>query len=499
MKRLARLLLIFSLTLALISLVQPAYLSAQGGELPSDPPVIRAEYLGATLEGMPGTACWPRPDNAPLCTFVDDPQPESSISLSEGEALRFVIDPVTPAPATFTASLPDDTAQLPRDLVQSEGVFDSAGLKLGPNRVEVVAAYPAEPAGAQYFVSYWFLLQVEPAAAATEAATEAPTEAATEIATEIATEAATEAAATSEATEAATGAATAEATQAATEAALVAPTVEATAEATEAATATQAATTPATEAATQAATQAATEAATEAAAPTVTPIPPSTTPVPPSATPQPPTATPVPPTASFTPSPTAIPPTPTPEGPTATPTLFIPTLCPDGLPCPLTTPTWTPTGELPPATTFEPTAPVTPFAATVTPPLPTVQATMSELPPLSVLAQGVMYTPVAISGCLLTPNEPARCANGPVDAPRTSVVASPNDAAQVYFGGPRPSSVVANLFSGNGVTLQRSDRLAADNVALYTLPNLPGTYVLEFEVSWEGGSVTYFFRLSVTG
>jgi hypothetical protein len=141
----------------------------------------------------------------------------------------------------------------------------------------------------------------------------------------------------------------------------------------------------------------------------------------------------------------------------------------------------------------------TPFAATVTPQPATEQANMSELPPLSVLAQGILYTPVAISGCLITPNEAPRCANGPVDSSRTSMVASPNDAAQVTFGGPRPSSIVANLFSGNAVTLQRSDRLAADNVALYTLPNLPGTYVLEIEVTWEGGTAIYFFRLSVTG
>lgn len=497
MKRLARLLLTFSLLLALIGLVQPAGLaSAQGGELPPEPPVIRVNHLDTTLEGAPGAACWPRPENAPLCTFVDDPQPESSIALSEGEPLIFVIDPSAPAPATFTASLPDDNTQLPRDLLASEGIFDSAGLSLGANRVEVVAAYPAEPAGSQYFVSYWFLLQIEPAVAATAAATAAATEAATVVATEVATEegtpAATEAAtemattaATAEMTAEATAGATPAATEAATKAALPVATAEMTAEATG-----------------EAATEVATGAATEAVKPSATPILASPTPVPPSATPQPPTATPIPPTTTFTPSPTPIPPTPTPEGPTATPTLFIPTLCPDGLPCPLTTPTWTPTGEVTSEITTEAITAGTPFAATVTPLMPqlaTEQANMSELPPLSVLAQGIIYTPVAISGCLITPDQPQRCVSGPVDAPRTALVASPNDAAQVYFGGARPISIIANLYSGNAVTLQRSDRLAADNVALYTLPNLPGTYVLEFEVTWEGGAAIYFYRLSITG
>jgi hypothetical protein len=480
MKRLPGLVFSIGLLLALVGaglVVQPSL--AQPGDVPSTQPVIRARYADTVLEGLPGSSCWPKPDASPLCDFVDDPQPTSRISVTEGETLIFVVDPLTPAPAAFTASLPDDPEAEPRDLLESVGAFRVEGLAPGLHRVEVLASYPGDVQGSLFFVIYSFLLQVEVSAPPTPEPTPEPTE---EPTAEPTVEATLEA--TAEPTEAATSEPTAEATTEPTEEATAAPLVAVTE------TATREGTPEATEAATEAAIEAATQTPTKV--PTRVPPTATSTPVPPTSTPLPPTATPTPtltPTATNTP------------GPSPTPTLFIPTFPPEGTTADTATP-------LPPTATDTATPLPSPtLAPTFTPGGPILLPTNTPIgtpvmagpaPLLTLLAQGVEYTPIAVSACVVDSAGQQTCVNQPLDAPRPVVVAAPGAVAQMTFNGPRPTAVVVNVFSGNGLTLQRTDRLPADNVALFVMPGLPGTYVLQFEVNWPDGTATYFYRLSLT-
>lgn len=645
------------------------------GDLPPTVPIIHAELNGQSFASFPGSSCWIKADDAPLCDFVEQPNLTDSIAVTVGDVVVFVIDPAQPPPTSFSAALPDKPAadgSIPtRDLASTNGEFITDGLDLGEVRVEVVAAYAA-PGGGEYFVSGWFLLQVNAATALTtpEATVEpTPTEiisTPTLMATpEVTVEATAEA--TSESTVPATIEATAEVilqpTAEATSVVVTAEptleatpevtpevtlevtvevtaevTAEATPEATRAATIETAGTTPATipavvtETPTEAATlepslstpEATVEATPEAtAAATETPIPPSSTPtfVPPT---EAPTATLIPPTntppieiilTTPTPSmvlisivptvglddktgdllfainapeqdliqkyrvevldtlsstsvfvsevlsvpfdsvrvplavltggryllsitglgadgapvsnaatlefnytpPTAVP-TPSPTLPPPTPTLFVPTIGPAGgevtaTPVsPTEAPTTQPVEATPTATVEVLLVTATPVTAGVeatptlfiptiapTPGIPSAppQISAAEVPAARINAGGVESEPFAVRACVTNATGEPDCGGGPIDTAPSRVVAPAGSLATFTFAGITPSAVVINLFTPDGITLQRSDQLALGEVIAYAIPTLRGTYLLSVEVTWAGGTATYYFRLSV--
>ncbi len=258
---------------------QAAPAGTQAANLPATKPVIRAELNGAELAGLVGSSCWPNAN--PECDFVDEPQPTQSIAVANGDTLTFKLDPDTPAPQSFEATLLDDKDaggnNPTANLADTKGEFKVDKLTPGNHRLQVVALYAGDLSGSQPFVTYVYLLNVGEAVAAATAP-------ATEVATEAVTPEATAAEATAQATP--------EATIAATEVPTVEPTTAPTA--TPEVATIEATTAPKT----PEATASATAAATQAIQPTipVSPIPPTATPLPaPSETPAPspeaPTAT----------------------------------------------------------------------------------------------------------------------------------------------------------------------------------------------------------------
>lgn len=636
------------------------------GDLPPTVPIIHAELNGQSFASFPGSSCWIKTDDAPLCDFVEQPDLTDSIAVTVGDVVVFVIDPAQPPPTTFSASLPDKPAadgSIPtRDLASTNGEFVTEGLDLGEIRVEVVAAYAA-PGGGEYFVSGWFLLQVNAATALTTpestveptpteiistptlvATPEATVEATPEVTAPATIEAtaevtseptaeATSAAVTVEPTLEATAAATLEATPEST----IEATVEVTAEATAEATLEAAGTTPTvpavvTEVPTESATleptlltpEATVEATPEAtAAATETPLPPSSTPtsVPPT---EAPTATLIPPTntppieiilTTPTPSmvlisivptvglddktgdllfainapeqdliqkyrvevldtlsntsvfvsevlsvpfdsvrvplaaltggryllsitglgadgapvsnaatlefnytpPTAVP-SPSPTLPPPTPTLFVPTVGPAGgeataTPAsPTEAPTTQPVEATPTATAEVLIVTATPVTAGVeatptlfiptiapTPGIPSAppQISAAEVPAARINAGGVESEPFAVRACVTNAAGEPDCGGGPIDTAPSRVAAPAGSLATFTFAGITPSAVVINLFTPDGITLQRSDQLALGEVIAYAIPTLRGTYLLSVEVTWAGGTATYYFRLSV--
>jgi hypothetical protein len=80
------------------------------------------------------------------------------------------------------------------------------------------------------------------------------------------------------------------------------------------------------------------------------------------------------------------------------------------------------------------------------------------------------------------------------------VLASPADAAQIIFTGPRPSALRVSVLSSDGLTQLSSEALTPDNLVLYTLPSQAGAYVVAVEVQFSQlGNVKalYYFRLVV--
>lgn len=652
------------------------------GDLPPTVPIIHAELNGQSFASFPGSSCWIKADDAPLCDFVEQPDLTDSIAVTVGDVVVFVIDPAQPPPTSFSASLPDKPAadgSIPtRDLASTNGEFVTEGLDLGEIRVEVVATYAA-PGGGEYFVSGWFLLQVNAATAlTTPEATVEPTpteiistptlvatpEVTVEATSEVTVPATIEATAevtsvpTAEATSAAvtvepTFEATAEATLEPTDAATVEATAESTleptpevtaevtaestaettVEATVEATVAAAGTTPTvpvvvTEAATEVATleptlltpEATVETTLEAtAAVTETPLPPSSTPtlVPPTTAPILPTNTPpieiilatatpamvligivptvgldsqtgdllfainapeqdliqkcrvevldtltntsvfvsevlsvpldsvrvplavltggryvlritglgadgapvsnvatlefnyTPPTAVPSPSPTLPPPTPTlfvptvgPAGGEATATPVSPTEAPTIQPV-VATPTATPEILIVTATPVTVGVEATPtlFIPTIAPtsgiPSAPPQISAAEVPAARINAGGVESEPFAVRACVTNAAGEPDCGGGPIDTAPSRVAAPAGSLATFTFAGITPSAVVINLFTPDGITLQRSDQLALGEVIAYAIPTLRGTYLLSVEVTWAGGTATYYFRLSV--
>ncbi|MDL1923327.1 hypothetical protein FBQ95_12030 [Chloroflexi bacterium CFX3] len=158
------------------ALIVPVF--AQSGT-PTQIPVIRAEYEGVLFEGVAGSACFPKADNAPLCTFVDDPQPTNVINAREDQAITFVIAPADPAPQAFSIAFIDGAppnAEPPtRDLLATDGVLSLENVSPNRQRILITAVYPGSGGQGEFFVSYVFALQVQPRPTATPTFTATPT------------------------------------------------------------------------------------------------------------------------------------------------------------------------------------------------------------------------------------------------------------------------------------------------------------------------------------
>lgn len=151
---------------------------AQSGT-PTQFPVIRADYEGVLFEGVAGSACFPKPDNAPLCTFVDDPQPTNVINGREDKTITFVIEPADPAPqafnVTFIDGAPPNAEPPTSDLLATDGKLSLENVSPNRQRILITAVYPGSSGQSEFFVSYVFALQVQPRPTATPTFTATPT------------------------------------------------------------------------------------------------------------------------------------------------------------------------------------------------------------------------------------------------------------------------------------------------------------------------------------
>src|SRR5450432_4021261 len=165
-------------TLMGLLLVSGAFANAkrvQDTPLPATKPVIQAALNTSTIDGIPGSYCWPTTYSSPKCDVVDDPEPTSGAALANGDSVVFTINPAAPAPQQLSATLLDDKNAdgdaTKVDLTTTGGIFTPASLPDGAHRVEVDAIYAGDVQGNQPFVSEVFLLNVTGGAAATAAAT----------------------------------------------------------------------------------------------------------------------------------------------------------------------------------------------------------------------------------------------------------------------------------------------------------------------------------------
>jgi hypothetical protein len=104
-----------------------------------------------------------------------------------------------------------------------------------------------------------------------------------------------------------------------------------------------------------------------------------------------------------------------------------------------------------------------------------------------------------VTATIVGPDGQPLVINQPLESQLQRITAAPGTVVQVIFRGPRPISVLASLLSANGESLLNILRLPADNVTLYNLPTASGTYLLGIEVTFPGGSATYFFRVALAG
>lgn len=406
---------------------------------PPQPPVIRAQYEGVLFDGTAGSACYPKPDNTPLCTFVDDPQPTALIGAREDKVITFVISPAQPAPQAFSIAFidaaPPNADPPTRDLLATNGVLTLENLSRNRQRVLVTAIYPDDRGQGEFFVSYAFALQVLPRPTNTPTPTSTPTFTNT-------------------------------------------PTPTATSTPTRTPTFTNTPTPTATN--------------TPRRVITATP-PPETSPV------FVVTPTPTLGIVTLAPETPVLPETPSLQiSPTPTPTLGIVTLAPTATVAPLLSPTLTATLSI---ATPEPVATLpslpspTPVALLPTATLPP----LSELgfPNVQIVIGDVAFAPIALVGCLNAPSG-QRCLSTPLDAPITRLVGAAGSIAQLQFS-LQPATVVVNLFEADGVTLLGSQGLSLSPIPVYILPIQAGTYILGVEVTWSEGFATYFFRLLVSG
>jgi hypothetical protein len=402
-------------------------------------PVISAKIGEKTFKGTAGSTCWADDTGKPQCDLVDDPAPTAEIAWS-GDPITFIVEPAVAKIDQFQVALLDNRAAngdpLTVDILVTNGVFTPPpGIKPGKQRIQVELFTNNK----DYFVFYAFLVNYTGAGAAPTAVAANPTQA------ENATMAATMPS-TAAATESAAGAGT----QAATAALPPAPTMAATKEpapATAPATAASMETTTVV-AATAATTMSGTMAPTENAAATATPAMAVTvTPVA--------TATNTPTTA-----PTVVPPSATPAGPTPTPA--------------------------PPTATFA----IAPNASVPAP---------DSLFPAAILVIGsTEYKPIAIEGCQIKPDTGRTCISGAVNS--TPALADGKTGADTLFvfKGTSPSVVKLTTRGADGIKILSTETPTPGNVILSTLPNTAGTYILTLEVTFDGGQVTYFYRVVVS-
>ncbi len=414
-------------------------------------PVIRAEFNGATFEGVPGSYCWPQVGATP-CSIVDDPQPAASLSVKPGDTLTFSVDPNTGTLDSFRATLLDDkTASgdpIESDLTVTQNVFTvDASLPNGSHRVEIDVVYPADANGSQNFVAYVFGLRVSSSTAATAMSSATAETAITEQASEAATVSLTAAI-----TESATSSVTESATPNAPSVTMAATTILAN---------------------TSVTTQPGITAS-------VTPIGTSTVAVVSSNTP----------TATSTTAPRAT------TTNTATKTATVqPTLVPT-LISPTSTPTMIPTVQPPISVTAESTTASTTAVALITTP----DLSMSRLAPvMSITTGGKSYDPVAISALIQGSDGTQIAITRPVNANAAYIRASVGSDAQIAFSGPRPTLESVTLYNSDATKILGQQTISPDNLVLYTLPPHPGTYVLTVQVQWPSGKATYYFRAAIVG
>lgn len=479
MKRLPVFILVAALILALVaggSAVLPRFVSAQGNDTPTPPalpnerPVISATLPdSSTVEGVLEESCWPQttPDQQ-LCQFASDSTPTTTITIANDQAITLSVAPDAPAPNEFLALVYLDPppangeAAATVDLTSEQGTLKASALPAGNSNflVAVIASY-AVADGGEYYVRSNFKVTVSGGVSA-PAKSEA-TASATLEATGVVSASTTEAPSGSATPEAVIGSSTPTAEVVVTEAAS-ATSEMATAEATVEGLITATPMSAADEATALAQTRNAvvtavptsagtTASGTSAVSPTV--VPPTETLTPTNTD-----------TATFTPTPTF----------TAT---FTPTF------------TFTPTPTNTPTFTFTPTNTFTPTPTATNTPL---------APDLIIRVGGRDFAPIRLTVSFTGSEGDAVTVSRANRAGSFRVLASPADAAQIIFTGPRPAALRVTLLSSDGLTELNSQALSPDNLVLYTLPSEPGAYVVAIEVQFSQlGTVkaTYFFRLVV--
>jgi hypothetical protein len=183
------------------------------------------------------------------------------------------------------------------------------------------------------------------------------------------------------------------------------------------------------------------------------------------------------------------------ETPTEIPTEVAPTVPPTEVPTivpptqetfPTITPIPTSTGE---AVSGQPTLAFPPTESSI--------PASSVAPAAIVMVGGREFEPVAISACVLGEGGEQTCINRPSNAAVERIFAAPGDAAQINFGGPRPTTINVSLLSSDATSQISKTSVSPDNLILIGLPTEPGSYVLTVEISWPNGKATYYYRLVI--
>lgn len=174
------------------------------------------------------------------------------------------------------------------------------------------------------------------------------------------------------------------------------------------------------------------------------------------------TATSLPTEVPATDAPTALP-------PTAVPTTVPPTRAPSATPAPR--PTSTPTS-----------APV--------------QAPALSAPQVVIVKGDDRYTPSSVEVCSSAGEDCTTISNAE-SAPAVSLLQGDTVRVDSADGGPASMIFTVTSLSGTQV-LDRVD-IPGNPVALYTATTAPGSYLLKLETVWPSTSVTYYFRLEITG
>lgn len=434
--------------------ITPSMVTAQGNDTPVPPalsaelPVISARLPGGSeVAGVLDSSCWPQPTpDTPECTFNAAAQPTQVITTTRDEQITFTLAPDTNPYTEFAAAISPDPLPAPNTPPLIIGLADTQGVLSGANFeatvttffVQVSAYFPAGE-GREYFVIYNFRVQVEAGAATAETTAAATIEATVEATTVAGASTPTPPAPTQDTLPSTAGTPGGEAANVTVAPADLTATADANLGKTQSAALTAIAPTPAV---------------------TLTLAPPidTSTPLPTD------TSTPLPtdtntPTATFT--------------ATATPT---------------DTPTNTPTFTNTPTATFTPSDTLTPTPTSTNTPI---------APELSLRVGGRDFFPLRTISTFIDAQGDEVTVNRANRGGTFRVVAAPGEAAQIFFPGPRPSSISVTLLTGDGLRELERVTLSGDNLLLYVLPSTPGSYVLTVEVQFGDRRAVYFFRVTV--